>query len=97
MNDRSTDKALPNPASDEESIFRLICLIPSALMHLLVGKIPRRIRNNCITICGMVTLFSPLLLWIAWSKFLLYAILIAFCIALVVLYVLVRYYPDEYF
>ena len=82
---------------NDESVFKLLCLLPAALLNHLVAKIPRRIRDGCITVCGMIALFSPLLLWIAWNKLLLYLILSAFCIAIVILYVLIRFYPDEYF
>ena len=47
------------------TLLRLLCL---AVMYRLVARIPLRIRQSIITICGLIELMWPLALWIAYSK-----------------------------
>ena len=62
-------------------------------MHTL----PSRLRKGAITVCGLVALISPLLLWMAWSTTMFWAILAAGCGAILVIYLLVWSSPDETF
>ena len=52
-------------------------------------------REALITICGLVALISPVVLWTAWSTTVFYAVLAAGCGAVLVIYLLITYSPDE--
>jgi hypothetical protein len=57
----------------------------------------RMIRDILVTICGLMALLTPLLLWVAWSKALFWLIMAGGCTALLVIYVLIWTAPDEHF
>ena len=54
-------------------------------------------REAVITICGLVALISPVVLWTAWSTTVFYAVLAAGCGAVLVIYLLIAFSPDEDF
>ena len=54
-------------------------------------------RGILITACGLVALFTPLVLWVAWSQWAFWLIIAAGCAALLILYVLIWTSPDERF
>jgi hypothetical protein len=47
------------------------------------------IRGILITVCGLVALLTPLLLWTAWSPRMFWLIIASGCAALLILYVLI--------
>jgi hypothetical protein len=47
------------------------------------------IRGTLITVCGLVALFTPLLLWTAWSPRMFWLIIASGCAALLILYLLI--------
>jgi hypothetical protein len=55
----------------------------------------RYLREAAITVCGLVALISPVVLWTAWSKPVFYAVLAAGCGAILIIYLLVVLSPDE--
>ena len=57
----------------------------------------RQLRHTCITICGLVALATPLALWLAWSKAMFYLVLVFGCSAVLIIYLLFEYYPDDDF
>jgi hypothetical protein len=54
------------------------------------------VRGILITVCGLIALFTPLLLWVAWSKDLFWLIVAVGCAALLIVYALIRSSPDEH-
>jgi hypothetical protein len=58
---------------------------------------PRRkpaLRSILITACGLVALFTPLLLWLAWSTTAFWLVIAAGCAAILMIYVLIASAPD---
>jgi hypothetical protein len=55
------------------------------------------VRGALITVCGLFALFTPLLLWLAWSKQTFWLVLALGCIALLIIYALIWSSPDERF
>ena len=53
-------------------------------------------RGILITICGLVALFTPLLLWMAWSQWMFWLIIAFGCASLLIIYLLIWSSPDEY-
>jgi hypothetical protein len=60
-------------------------------------ELPSWLRNGAITVCGLIALFSPLLLWMAWSITMFWAVLAGGCGALLAIYFLIWSSPDETF
>lgn len=54
------------------------------------------LRSILITACGLVALFTPLFLWVAWSQWAFWLIIATGCAALLIIYVLIWSSPDEY-
>jgi hypothetical protein len=54
------------------------------------------VRGVLITVCGLIALFTPLLLWLAWSKPMFWLIIALGCAALLIIYALVWSAPDEH-
>lgn len=63
----------------------------------LLALLPRSWRNGLITILGLVTLFCPLLLWIAWSKMVFWAVIAAACGSILLIWLLLYATPDDDF
>jgi hypothetical protein len=55
------------------------------------------IRGAAITVLGLIALFTPLLLWTAWSTTMFWLILAVGCGAVVAIFLLVRLSPDKTF
>jgi peptidoglycan/LPS O-acetylase OafA/YrhL len=55
----------------------------------------RWLREAAITVCGLIALISPVVLWTAWSTTVFYAVLAAGCGAILIIYLLVTWSPDE--
>jgi len=53
------------------------------------------LREAVITVCGLIALISPVVLWTAWSKDVFYAVLAVGCGAILVIYVLIASAPEE--
>jgi hypothetical protein len=53
------------------------------------------LRNTAITICGLIALFAPLFLWLAWDKAVFWAVLAVGCGAVVAVFLLVRLSPED--
>jgi hypothetical protein len=53
------------------------------------------LRSVLSTACGLVAVFTPLLLWLAWSKIAFWSIIATGCAALLIVYVLIAAAPDE--
>ena len=84
------NKALPEP-----STFALIRLLFVALLYWGVGKIPAAVRQACLTVCGLIAMVTPLLLWIA-SKTVFCWVLTIGCTSIAIIYLLVMFSPEEY-
>ena len=48
-----------------------------------------------MTVCGLIALISPVVLWTAWSKPAFYVVLAVGCGAILIIYLLVTWSPDE--
>ena len=55
------------------------------------------IRHIAITVCGLIALVTPLLLWTAWSRPMFWFIIAVGCAAILAIFLLVRWRPDEKF
>ena len=55
------------------------------------------LREALITICGLIALISPVVLWTAWSTTAFYAVLAAGCGAILAIYLLIALSADEDF
>jgi hypothetical protein len=55
------------------------------------------VRGALITVCGLIALVTPLLLWLAWSKQTFWLVLALGCAALLIIYALIWSSPDERF
>ena len=53
------------------------------------------LRDIAITLCGLIALFAPLFLWLAWNKAVFWVVLAVGCGAVVAIFVLVRLSPDQ--
>jgi hypothetical protein len=53
------------------------------------------LRNLAITVCGLIALFAPLFLWIAWDKAVFWVVLAVGCGAVVAVFLLVRHAPAD--
>jgi hypothetical protein len=55
------------------------------------------VRSALITVCGLMALFTPLALWVAWSPWMFWLIIACGCAALITIYLLLAYSRDEFF
>ena len=55
------------------------------------------LRQALITVCGLIALITPVVLWTAWSTIAFYAVLAAGCGAILAIYLLIALSPDEDF
>ena len=53
------------------------------------------LRNVAITVCGLVALFAPLFLWLAWDRAVFWVVLAVGCGAVVAVFLLVRLAPED--
>ena len=58
--------------------------------------IVRWLREATITICGLVALVSPVVLWTAWSTPVFYAVLAVGCGAIILIYLLISYADEDF-
>ena len=71
-----------------------------AVMSVLfrqLERVPRAVRGWIITVCGMICLFTPLLLWVVPTITGAVILLTLWIAAILVIYVMVMTSPDEYF
>jgi hypothetical protein len=54
-------------------------------------------RSALITFCGLVALFTPLFLWVAWSPWMFWLGLACGCGALLIIYLVLEHSRDEFF
>ncbi len=55
----------------------------------------RWLREALITIGGLIALISPVVLWTAWSTTVFLGVLATGCGAILVVYALIVWFPDE--
>ena len=55
------------------------------------------LREALITLCGLIALITPVVLWTAWSTTAFYAVLAAGCGAVLLACLLIALSPDEDF
>jgi len=55
------------------------------------------VRSALITACGLVALFTPLALWVAWSPWMYWLVIACGCAALVIIYLVLEHSRDEFF
>ena len=53
------------------------------------------LRDVAITVFGLIALFTPLLLWTAWSRTMFWLILAVGCGAVIAIFLLVRFSHDR--
>lgn len=53
------------------------------------------IWNIAITVCGLIALITPLVLWTAWSPSMFWLIILVGCAAILTLWLLIRWWPHE--
>ena len=63
--------------------------------HLQLRRVPLAMRQRCISICGVIALISPLLLWLSWSKLVFWTVLSIWVCALAIVMALIWSSPDE--
>ena len=55
----------------------------------------RWLHEGLITVCGLVALISPVVLWTAWSTTMFYAVLAVGCAAILIIYLLIMLPSDD--
>ena len=55
----------------------------------------RWLREAAITLCGLIALISPVVLWTAWSTTVFYVVLALGCGSILIVYLLIAGSPDE--
>ena len=53
------------------------------------------LRPVAITVCGLIALFAPLFLWMAWNTAVFWLVLAAGCGAVVAVFLLIRLSPEN--
>jgi hypothetical protein len=53
------------------------------------------LRPVAITVCGLIALFAPLFLWMAWNTAVFWLVLAAGCGAVVAVLLLIRLSPED--
>ena len=53
------------------------------------------LRNIAITVCGLIALFAPLFLWMAWDRGVFWVVLAIGCGAVAAVFLLVRWAPED--
>ena len=56
----------------------------------------RWLREAVITVCGLIALISPVVLWTAWSTTIFYAVLAVGCGSILTIYLLIVWSPDDF-
>jgi len=64
-------------------------------MRAVVGRIPPGAFGLLLTVCGLVSILSPLALWVSWNKEVFYAVLGIAAGALALAFGLVVFSRDE--
>ncbi len=82
---------------DNESTLSLLTQLPVALVRYGITKLPLRIRQGCVSLCGISALLSPLLLWISWSKLVFYLVVSTAIVSVLIAYVIITFGPDDNF
>jgi hypothetical protein len=67
-------------------------------LHLVRGEamLVRWLRGATITICGLIALVSPVVLWTAWSTTVFYAVLAVGCGAILLIYLLISFADEDF-
>jgi predicted membrane channel-forming protein YqfA (hemolysin III family) len=60
-------------------------------------EISNVIGHAAITVCALLALMTPLLLWTAWSRTMFWLIVVVGCAAILVIFLLIRWWPHERF
>lgn len=55
------------------------------------------IGHAAMTVCALLALMTPLLLWTAWSRTMFWLIVVVGCAAILVIFLLIRWWPHERF
>lgn len=99
MQMQNNESSKPDLAANESepSAFQLVLMLLAGFISAGVSAIPERVRHGCISTCGMVVLFAPLMLWISWSKVVFYLVLSSGSCAVLIIWLLVRFAPEDYF
>ena len=79
---------------NEPTLFRLVMLLPGAILRTVLGLIPAPVSETLKVLCGLTLLISPLALWIAWNQLIFLAILSADAVAIAVFLGLLHFRDD---
>ena len=90
-----TERAAATPRDGEEPLWLLLRWLGEALVARARSRMPMRVVHAGVTSCGLVLMCMPLLLWIAWSRPVLYLALVVGGLAALVLTVLVWLCPED--
>jgi ABC-type uncharacterized transport system permease subunit len=66
-----------------------------AALQRVLSKIPRSVRQNIISFCGFICLFTPLALWLSITIWGMRLILAVWLTAMIVLSLMIWSSPDE--
>jgi hypothetical protein len=71
---------------------------PCPRFNLVRGEVMlvRWLRGATITICGLIALVSPVVLWTAWSTTVFYAVLAVGCGAILLIYLLISFADEDF-
>ena len=87
-------RTLP-PGTAGASLPRVLAALPGAALRTLLARMPEPLWRALLTLCSVVLLLAPLLLWVAWSRSGFLAVLACAGTAMGIAYLLVRYAPDH--
>ena len=79
----------------QEPLWLVLCWLGPALVARVRSRMPMRVVHAGITACGLVLMCVPLILWIAWSRPVLYLTLLLGGLAALVLMLLVWLAPED--
>ena len=82
---------------NNESTLLLLSQLTGALTRHGIAKLPLRIRQGCVSLCGIIALVSPLLLWVTWSKLVFYIVVSTAVISVLIVYIIVTFGPDDHY
>jgi len=84
----------PHPV-EKASTPRLVLMLMPAFVSILIAKIPQRARERMVTFFGVISMVSPLALWIAATPRLLAWVLGIALFSIVMCWLLVTFGPDD--
>jgi uncharacterized membrane protein len=82
-------------ATEQEPLGLLLVWLAQALTARARARMSMRIVQGGITACGVVLMITPLVLWVAWSKLVLFLALAAVALAILVTLILVWLSPED--